>query len=105
VNGIELFILELLWSHESIDFTTIVHKCMERGVLLDSDLVSKTIKRMCRRKLIKRTDGLYEPLVTLSNIEFRSFDLMIQTAYNGSPDKMIYTPPATPTYFGGGGGV
>lgn len=102
-NGIEMFILELLWSHETIDFTTIVHKCMERGVLQDSEAVSKTVKRMCRRKLIKLTEGIYESLVTPSNIEFRNFDLMIQTAYNGSPSKMIYTPPATPTSFGGGG--
>jgi len=82
-NGIEMFILELLWEHNTMDFNTIAHKCLERGVLRDSETVSKSVKRMCRRKLIKLTDGLYEPLVTQSNIEFRNFDMMIQTAYNG----------------------
>lgn len=103
-NGFEMFILELLWTHETMDFNTIAHKCIERGVFSDSDAVSKTVKRMCRRKLIKFNDDVYEPIVTPSNIEFRNFDFMIQTAYNGSPNKMIYTPPATPTSFGGGGG-
>lgn len=101
-NGMEMFILELLWAQETMDFNTIAHICIERGALPDSEAVSKTVKRMCRRKLIKFTDHVYEPLVTQSNIEFRNFDLMIQTAYNGSPSKMIYTPPVTPTSFGGG---
>jgi DNA-binding transcriptional MerR regulator len=103
-NGIEMFILELLWTHKAMDFNTIAHKCLERGILPSNEAVFKSVKRMCRRKLIKLMDGLYEPLVNQSNIEFRNFDMMIQTAYNGSPDKMIYTPPATPTSFGGGGG-
>jgi hypothetical protein len=85
-----------------MDFTMIVHKCMERGILSDSDIIAKTIKRMSRRKLIKLTDRVYVPLVSKSNIEFRNFDLMVQTAYNGSPSKMIYTPPSTPASFGGG---
>jgi DNA-binding transcriptional MerR regulator/predicted transcriptional regulator len=103
-NGLEMFILELLWDKSEMDFNTIAHKCLERSILPDSDAVYKTLKRMCRRKLIQYRDSKYEPLVTQSNIEFRNFDLMIQTAYNGSPSKMIYTPPATPTSFGGGGG-
>ncbi|MFA9378912.1 MAG: MerR family transcriptional regulator [Lachnotalea sp.] len=104
-NGMELFILELLWTQETLDFNTIVHKCIEQGILSESDAIANVVKRMCRRKLIQVTNHIYKPLVTPSNIEFRNFDLMIQTAYNGSPSKMIYTPPVTPTSFGGGGKI
>lgn len=102
-NGAELFILELLWNKKSLDFNAIAHSCMERGVFSNSDIAAKTIKRMCKRKLIQYHDGFYEPRVFSSDIQFRNFDMMVQTAYNGSPDKMIYTPPTTPTGFGGGG--
>jgi len=99
-NAIELFILELLWENKSMNFTAITHKCMERGVISDSDIASKTLNRMRRRKLIQYKEGFYISLVSSSHLEFRNFDSVIQTAYNGSPDKMIYTPPSTSTSFG-----
>lgn len=101
-NAIELFILDLLWENKSMDFTAITHKCMEQGVFSDSDVASKTLKRMEKRKLIHYKEDFYIPLVSSSHLEFRNFDSVIQTAYNGSPNKMIYTPPSTPTGFGSG---
>jgi Penicillinase repressor len=101
-NAMEMFILELLWDKKSLDFNTIAHKCMEKGVHTDSNIIAKTVRRMCRRKLTQLQEGRYIALVTKSNIEFRNFDMLVQTAYNGSPNKMVYTPPSTPTGFGGG---
>ncbi|WP_180272769.1 MerR family transcriptional regulator [Konateibacter massiliensis] len=101
-NAAEMFILELLWKNEAMSFNTIVHKCMEHGVFSDSDLAHKALKRMCRRKLVSYGNGVYTPRVNATDIEFRNFDFMVQTAYNGSPSKMIYTPPSTPTGFGDG---
>ncbi|MBA4686531.1 MAG: MerR family transcriptional regulator [Candidatus Galacturonibacter soehngenii] len=101
-NAIELFILELLWKNKSMDFNAIAHRCIERGIFLDSEIAFKTFKRMQRRKLIQYKEGYYTPLVSSSHLEFRNYDSIIQTAYNGSPNKLIYTPPSTPTGFGSG---
>ena len=95
INAIELLILDLLCKNKNMDFTTITHRCMERGVFSDSDVVYKTLKRMSKRKLIQYKEGSYIPLVSSSHLEFRNFDSVIQTAYNGSPSMMMYTPPST----------
>lgn len=101
-NALELFILELLWENKGMDFNVIAHRCIERGIFSDSEVAAKALKRMQKRKLIQYKEGSYTPLVSSLDIEYRNYDSIIQTAYNGSPNKLIYTPPTTPTGFGSG---
>lgn len=101
VNAIELFVLELLWKKGALDFSTITRYGLQQGIFHDSTQSTKLLKRMRKRKLIQYNDGLFTALVSSFDISYRNFDLMLQTAYNGSPSNMIYTPPTTPTSFWG----
>lgn len=94
---IETMILFYLIEKEHT-FTEVCHYCISHGILSDTNVIRKVIKKMKRKKVISEKNGVCRALVSEQDISSQNIDVerMVQVVSTGSYDMLFvynWMPP------------
>lgn len=92
--GILIFLLE-----GEQTFTDICHYCINHGITGDTQMISKAVKKMKRKKVIFEKDQKFYPLVEKAGLKTVDIEQMVQRVATGSGSLMAYNwmPPMSVT--------